>query len=192
MLENNVQTWALTEIGCSVQLGEMAKSKKKKPDDAKKSAPGAGGQERHISENRRAGFKFEILEQIECGMVLLGSEVKSLRENRVSLDEAYVRVRDGELWLVGADIAEYRQATIWNHSPRRPRKLLVKKRQLEKLSVRSHEKGLTLIPLRLYFNERGIVKLMVGVCKGKKLHDKRESLKTADAKRSMDRAVRRK
>jgi len=169
----------------------MAKSKKKKPaEEAKKAV--STGQSRHISENRKAGFKFEILEQIETGIILLGSEVKSLRENRISLDEAYVRVREGELWLVGADIAEYRQATIWNHAPRRPRKLLVHKRQLHKITVRAHEKGLTLIPLRIYFNDRGIVKLMVGVCRGKKLHDKRESLKTADAKRSMDRATRRK
>lgn len=169
----------------------MAKSKKKKPGEVAK-ATGPTDQTRHISENRKASFKFEILEQIECGIVLLGSEVKSLRENRISLDEAYVRVRDGELWLVGADIAEYRQATIWNHAPRRPRKLLVHKRQLGKISVRAHEKGLTLIPLRMYFNNRGIIKLMVGVCRGKKLQDKRQSLKTADAKRSMDRATRRK
>lgn len=149
------------------------------------------GQTRGISENRKASFRFEILEQVECGIVLLGSEVKSLRENRVSLDEAWVRVREGELWLVAADIAEYRQATIWNHEPRRPRKLLVHRRQLNKLVMRAREKGLSLIPLRMYFNDRGIIKVVVGVGRGKKLHDKRESLKKAEAKRSIDRAVRR-
>ncbi len=190
--QNRHSDGALTRFLHCVQLGIMAKSKKKQSDEAKKPAPAAGGQERHISENRKAAFKFEILEKIECGVVLVGSEVKSLRENRISLDEAYVRIREGELWLVGADIAEYRQATIWNHSPRRPRKLLVHRKQLDKLSVRAHEKGLTLIPLRIYFNERGIVKLSVGVCRGKKMHDKRQALKTADAKRTMDRVTRRK
>lgn len=172
-------------------MAKSSKSGKSKGAD-KKTPASAGGQARVISENRKAGFKYEILEQIECGIVLVGSEVKSLRENKVSLDEAYVRVRDGELWLVNADIAEYRQATIWNHPTRRPRKLLVHKRQMDKLTMRAREKGLTLIPLRMLFNERGIIKLVAGVCRGKKLHDKRESLKKADASRNMARAVRRK
>lgn len=174
----------------------MAKDNKsgKSRGEGKKTAAAAsaGGQARSISENRKAGFKYEILEQIECGIVLLGSEVKSLRENRLSLDEAYVRVRDNELWLVNADIAEYRQASIWNHAPRRPRKLLVHRRQMNKLTMRAREKGLTLIPLRMLFNERGVIKLVVGVCRGKKLHDKRESLRKSDAQRNMARAVRRK
>ena len=101
-----------------------------------------------------------------------------------------MRIRDEDLWLVGADIAEYKQATMWNHAPRRPRKLLVHKRQLLKLKQRAVEKGMTLVPLRIYFNARGIVKLMVGVCRGKKLHDKRQSLKSADVKRQIDRAMR--
>ena len=122
--------------------------------------------------------------------MLLGSEVKSLREGHISLDEAYVRVRSGELWLVSADIPEYKQATIWNHEPRRPRKLLAQAAQIRKLAVRANEMGLTLIPLRVYFNERGLVKLMVGVGKGKKVHDKRQTLKTADMKRQIDRAMR--
>ncbi len=151
----------------------------------------APSQSRVISENRKATFKYEILEQVECGIMLVGSEVKSLRENRVSLDEAYARIRSAELWLVSADIAAYRQASIWNHEPRRVRKLLVHKRQLNKLIMRAREKGLTLIPLRMLFNDRGIIKVVVGVCKGKKLHDKRESLKKADAKRSIARESRR-
>ena len=162
----------------------MAKKSKKK------AAKTGGGQSRNISQNRKATHRYEITEQIECGVVLKGSEVKSLRDGKVSLDEAYVRVRDDELWLVGADIPEYKQATIWNHEPKRSRKLLVHAEQFRKLSSRAFEKGLTLIPLRLYFNDRGIVKLMVGVGRGKKLHDKRESLKKADDNRQISRAMR--
>lgn len=162
-----------------------AKPRKGKTDTA------ADGQPQTIAENRKAKHRFEILEQLECGMVLLGSEVKSLRDHKLSLDEAYVRVMQGELWLVGADIAEYRQATIWNHAPKRPRKLLVHKRQRDKLIARTREKGLTLIPVRAFFNERGLVKLVVAVGRGKKSHDKREAIKSAEAKRHINRAQRR-
>ncbi len=148
--------------------------------------------QRMISENRKARHRFEILEHLECGLMLVGSEVKSLREGKVSLDEAYVRLREGSLWLVGADIPEYKQATIWNHDPKRPRKLLVHANQSRKLTGRIQEKGLTLIPLAMYFNERGIAKISVGVCKGKKMFDKRQTLRTADAKRQIQRAARRK
>ena len=163
-----------------------AQKSKKKKSNAKS---GPEDQSKTISENRKARHRFEITEKIECGIVLIGSEVKSLREGHVSLDEAYVRVIDKELWLVGADIAEYRQASFWNHKPKRLRKLLVHQRELKKLSNRAFEKGLTLVPLRLYFNSRGIVKLMLGVGRGKKLHDKRQSLKDADAKRHISREM---
>ena len=166
----------------------MSGKKKKKSQKSKAEDKPAG---KPIAENRRARHRFEILEQIECGIVLKGSEVKSLRAGNISLEEAYVRVSKGELWLVGADVPEYFQANVWNHEPKRPRKLLVHTRQLKKLEVRAHEKGLTLVPLRLFFNERGIAKVIVGVGKGKKLHDKRESLKDADNKRRMDRLARR-
>ncbi len=141
-----------------------------------------------IAQNRRASHRYEIIEKIECGIVLFGSEVKSLRSGHLSLDEAYVRYRDHELWLIGADISEYRQANMWNHDTQRARKLLVHRRQLEKLAERAKERGLTLIPLRMFFNERGIAKLLVGVGRGKKLHDKRQSLKDADTRRQLDRA----
>ena len=168
----------------------MAKKSKQK-NKAKGGNDNQGsGQSRTITENRRATHRFELQEQIECGIVLFGSEVKSLRDGKISLDEAYVRVRQHELWLIGADIPEYPQANMWNHLPKRPRKLLVHARQLRKLSVRAMEKGLTLIPLRMYFNDRGIIKLMVGVGKGKKTYDKREALKNADNKRRMDRMMR--
>ena len=165
---------------------------RKNPSSSAKPKPAAPARpEQTISENRKAKHRFEILEKLECGIVLLGSEVKSLRDHKVSIDEAYVRVRDRELWLVGADIPEYRQATIWNHAPKRPRKLLVQKAQLTKLAVRADERGLTIVPLRIFFSSRGLVKLIIGVGRGKKLHDKREVLKTAEARRSIDRAMRR-
>ncbi len=122
--------------------------------------------------------------------MLIGSEVKSLREGNISLNEAYVRVEKGELWLIGADIAEYRQASFWNHKPKRSRKLLCHKRELEKLKAKAFERGLTLVPLRMYFNARGIVKVIVGVCRGKNLHDKRQVLKDQDNKRRLSREMR--
>ena len=167
----------------------MAAKKSKKQDKAKGKKPAAPDGSKNIAENRKARHKFEILEKLECGIVLHGSEVKSLRDGKISLDEAYVRIRNKEIWLVGADIAEYRQANHWTHAPKRPRKLLVHAKQLDKLSARANEKGFTLVPLRIYLNARGIVKLMVGVCKGKKLFDKREDQKKKDVKRDIDRAM---
>lgn len=124
-------------------------------------------------------------------MILRGSEVKSLRDGKCQLDESYGRVKADTLWLLGCDIAEYPQATFWNHSPKRERQLLVNKREMIKFVNKAKEKGLTLVPLRMYFNERGIVKCEMALCKGMKLHDKREKLKKADARRDIDRAVRR-
>ena len=143
-----------------------------------------------VSDNRKARHRYEILDTVECGMMLLGSEVKSMREGKLSLDEAHIRVKAQELWLVGADIAHYNNAGMWNHDPRRPRKLLVHGREFDKFSGRAHERGLTLIPLKVYFNERGIAKCLMGLAKGKKLHDKRETLKKRDAERGLQRAMR--
>jgi SsrA-binding protein len=146
--------------------------------------------ERVVAENRKARHRFEVLDTLECGMQLTGSEVKSLRDGKLSLDEAYARMKDGTAWLVGADIAEYPQATLWNHVPKRPRKLLLHREELRKFAAKAHEKGLTLVPLKVYFNARGIAKVLIGLCKGKKLHDKRETLKKADSQREMARAMR--
>jgi SsrA-binding protein len=162
--------------------------KKSSKTTAKAQEPAA----RVVAENRKARFRFEILDSIECGIVLVGSEVKSLREGKLSLEEAYARVKQGEVWLVGADIAEYKQATIWNHLPKRPRKLLLKRQEIRKFADKAHEKGLTLVPLKVYITGRGIVKVQLGLCRGKKLFDKRETLKKADAKRDIDRAMRKK
>jgi SsrA-binding protein len=159
----------------------MAKASKKKDDKPA---------ERLVAENRKARFRFEILDTLDCGIQLTGSEVKSLRDGKLSLEEAYARVKEGEVWLVGADIAEYPQATLWNHVPKRPRKLLLHREEREKFANLAHEKGLTLVPLRVYFNARGLAKVQIGLCKGKKLHDKRETLKKADSKREIERALR--
>jgi SsrA-binding protein len=145
---------------------------------------------RLITENRKARHKFEILETLECGLALVGSEVKSLRSGRISLDEAYGRVREGEVWLVGCDIPEYPQATIWNHEPKRPRKMLVHRRELRRFVNQAHEKGLTLVPLKMYFNDRGVAKVLLGLCRGKQMHDKREAIKKADVQRDLARLMR--
>jgi SsrA-binding protein len=141
-----------------------------------------------ISTNRRARHQYEILDQIECGIVLKGSEVKSLRDGKVSLEEAYARIRDNELWLVGCDIAVYPQASILNHEPKRMRKLLLHRRELRKFAEQAGHKGLTLVPLSMYFL-RGKVKVKIAVGRGKKLHDKREALKKTEANREMQRAM---
>ena len=178
----------------------MAKSKNKsrtKPTQpAKKGKPiqGAGKKQdpglTMVAENRKARHRYEIIDSVECGMMLMGSEVKSMREGKLSLDEAYIRAKDNELWLIGADIAHYNNAGMWNHDPRRPRKLLVHAREFKNFAGKAHERGLTLIPLRVYFNQRGIAKCVMGLVKGKKLHDKRETLKKRDADRGLQRAMR--
>ena len=144
-----------------------------------------------ICQNRRAGHRFEILEKLECGIVLTGTEVKSIREKQASIEEGYARIEGQELWLIGAHVATYRFGHDSGHEPLRRRKLLVHRREIAKLRVRVEQKGLTLVPLRLYFNERGIVKLTLGVARGKRQVDKRADMKARDHKREMDRAVHR-
>ena len=168
-------------------MGKKKKPTSKKTGKNKKSDP----QLTMVAENRKARHRYEILDSIECGMMLMGSEVKSMREGKLSLDEAYIRVKDKELWLIGADIAHYNNAGMWNHDPRRPRKLLIHAREFDKFAGRAHERGLTMIPLRVYFNRRGIAKCVMGLVKGKKIHDKRETLKKRDADRGLQRAMRR-
>ena len=144
-----------------------------------------------IAENRKARHNYQVIDSLECGIILLGSEVKSLRDGKCQLDESYGRVRDDRLWLVGCDIAEYPQATVWNHEPKRPRELLVRKREMARFANRAKENGFTLVPLRLYFTPKGIAKCEMGLCRGMKLHDKREKMKKNDARREIERAVRR-
>lgn len=142
----------------------------------------------NICRNRRAAHDYAILDRIECGIVLVGTEVKSLRDGHASLDDAYARLDDGELWLIGAEIPEYLFGNRMNHKPKRPRKLLLHRREIEKFAGKSSERGLTLVPLRMYF-KNGIAKVELAVAKGKQSHDKRESMKAADAKREIARAM---
>ena len=139
-----------------------------------------------IAENRRARFDYAIEEDLECGVVLEGSEVKSLRQGSANIAESYAAVENGELWLVNSYIAPYERA-MFPHEERRRRKLLVSRKELARLWAATAKQGMTLVPLVMYFNDRGIVKLKIGIAKGKKLADKRET----EAKRDWDRQKRR-
>ena len=131
-----------------------------------------------------------MVDTLECGIILVGSEVKSLRVGKISLDEAYGRLRNGELWLVGCDIPEYVEANQFNHPPRRPRKLLLHRREIQKFASKATQQGFTLVPLKMYFKQ-GRAKVLMGVCRGKKAYDKRDAIKKADVKRDIQRMMRR-
>jgi len=146
--------------------------------------------ERVISENRKARHNYLVLDTLECGIALVGSEVKSLRSGGLSLDEAYGRVEGDEVWLVGANIAEYKFSHALNHEPKRRRKLLMHRREMRKFAGQALEKGLTLVPLKMYFKE-GRAKVLMGICRGKQKHDKRDAMKQRETKRDIDRAMRR-
>jgi SsrA-binding protein len=173
-------------------ITQMAKQAKpaKKSGKSKKAGKEDDKNERVISDNRKARHEYHVLDTLECGIVLVGSEVKSLRIGQLSLDEAYGRVDNHEVWLIGANIAEYPFSHALNHEPKRRRKLLMHRREHKKFADQAFEKGLTLVPLKMYFKE-GRAKVLLGICKGKQQHDKRESMKARDSKRDMDRAMRR-
>ena len=155
-----------------------------------KAKPGDNG--KLIAENRKARHNFEIEDTVEAGLVLMGSEVKALREGRANIAESYAKPENGEIWLINAHIPEYRQAGQFNHEPRRPRKLLLKKREIDRLLAATDREGMTIVPLKLYFNQRGIAKLQIGVARGKKMHDKRETQKQRDWDRQKARLLREK
>jgi SsrA-binding protein len=136
-----------------------------------------------VAENRKARFNYAIEDTVEAGIVLTGTEVKSIRNGKATIAESYADAREGEIWLLNANIPEYLQANRFNHLPKRPRKLLLHKRQANKLIGAVEREGMTLIPLKLYFNERGRAKVELALAKGKKLHDKRET----ERNRSWDR-----
>ena len=138
-----------------------------------------------IATNKKALFNYEILETYEAGVVLTGSEVKSIREGRVSLKESYAEIRDGEVFLINCHISSYPAANIFNHEPKRRRKLLLHKREIKRLLGRTTEKGLTLVPTKLYLNDRGIVKVELALAKGKKAYQKREAIRERDREREM-------
>lgn len=167
----------------------MAKKKDGGKEKAKKAAPQGDGT-KTIATNRRARFEYDLLEKVEAGIVLMGTEVKSLRAGKVVLEDAYAEIEKGEAWLLGCEIPEYAQGNWTNHRPKRPRKLLLHRREIERLETKAADKGLTIVPLRLYF-KGGVAKVEICIARGRKLHDKRDAVKTQDAKREMDRAIRR-
>ncbi|MEZ5913616.1 MAG: SsrA-binding protein SmpB [Paracoccaceae bacterium] len=143
-----------------------------------------------IAENRRARYDYAIESDLEAGIVLAGSEVKSLRQGGANIAESYASVEDGELWLINGYIAPFAQAKTWGHEERRKRKLLVSRRELARLWSATAREGMTIVPLRLYFNDRGLVKLKLGIAKGKKLADKRATEAKRDWNRQKQRLLR--
>ena len=141
-------------------------------------------------ENRKAFFDYEIIEKVEAGMALLGSEVKSLRQGGADLKGAFARIDGDECWLVGCNIAPYKQAGVRNHEPLRKRKLLLHRRQIKKIDGKLQQKGLTLVPLRIYFSDNGHAKIELALATGKRQYDKREKIKNREQKRDMDKSMR--
>ncbi len=156
---------------------------------ARKPAKKSGDDEiQVICRNRRALHDYEIHDTLECGLVLTGTEVKSLREGHGLLENAFAKLESNELWLIGSDIPEYTRGNKFNHKPNRPRKLLLHRREIAKFAEKSAQKGLTLVPLRMYFKD-GRAKVEIAIASGKKMHDKRETLKKADAQMDIRRAM---
>ena len=145
------------------------------------------GRNTTIITNRKARFEYQIEEKFEAGLVLTGTEVKSLRHGKASLQEAYCTVRSGEVFVINMNIAEYEMGTYNNHIPTRERKLLLSKKEIAKLQKGLEQKGQTIVPLKMFFNDRNLVKLEIALAKGKKVADKRDSIKDRDTKREMDR-----
>lgn len=137
--------------------------------------------------NRQAGFEYELLDRYVAGMVLMGTEIKSIREGKVNLQDGYCYLSNGEVFVKGINITPYAQGTHYNHEATRERKLLLKRSEIRKLEGKVEEKGLTLVPTRLFINDRGMAKLEFALAKGKKIHDKRDSIKERDAKRELNR-----
>jgi SsrA-binding protein len=143
-----------------------------------------------VADNRRGRFEYEIMQTFEAGLALQGSEVKSLREGRTNLAEAYATMKQGELFLLNSNIPEYREANRFNHDPKRPRKLLLHAKEIQRLAAAISREGLTIIPLKIFFNPRGRAKIDIALAKGKKLHDKRETIKERDWSREKSRLLR--
>ncbi len=142
-----------------------------------------------VASNRQAGYRYELLDRLECGVVLQGTEVKALRDGGAQLKDGFVRVNDGELWLENVHIPPYKPAARENHEPERPRKLLAHRREIERMSARVAERGLTIVPTRIYFKD-GRAKVEIALGRGKDRFDKRQSIKAREQRRDMDRAVR--
>jgi SsrA-binding protein len=144
-----------------------------------------------VARNRQAAYRFELMERFECGIVLTGTEVKSLREGKAQLKDAYASVRDGEVWLIGLYIPPYGPAARDNHDPERPRKLLLHRSEIERLVGKTRERGLTLVPTRIYFSgERSRAKVEIALARGKDLYDKRETIRKREMTRDVQRELR--
>ncbi len=141
--------------------------------------------------NRRATFDYEILEEYVAGVVLVGTEIKSIRMGKAALTDSYCYIDNGELWIKGMNIAEYHWGSYNNHTPKRDRKLLLNRKELNKIERSLQDKGLTVVGLKIFLNDRGLAKVVIGIAKGRKSYDKREYLKANDAKREMDKALKR-
>ena len=141
-----------------------------------------------VAANKKAFRNFEIIEKFEAGMALMGSEVKSLRSGHADLDGSYAKIQKDEVWLVGAKIATYEQAGIHNHEPTRSRKLLLHKAEIRKIQIKLEQRGFTFVPLKIYFNDRGLAKVTVALAKGKRQYDKRQTIADRDQRRDLDRA----
>lgn len=146
---------------------------------------------RVVCRNRKAFHEYEVMDRLECGLVLVGTEVKSMRDGHCLLEEAYAKLDNGELWLIGCEIPEYAMGNRLNHKPKRPRKLLLHRREIEKFAEKASQKGFTMVALSLYF-KNGRAKAEIAVARGKQLHDKRQALKKHDAQRDIQRAMSRK
>jgi len=147
------------------------------------------GEEKTVAQNRKARHDYSIEDSFEAGIVLTGTEIKSVRAGKVSLAEAYARIENGEAWLIGANISPWETGNRFNHEPKRPRKLLLHGDQILALQTRTRAKGLTLIPLKMYITSRGLAKLEVGLGRGKQRHDRRRDIAERDARREVDRAI---
>ncbi|MDP2733244.1 MAG: SsrA-binding protein SmpB [Hoeflea sp.] len=143
-----------------------------------------------VAENRKARFNYEIIDTFETGLVLTGTEVKSLREGKANIADSYANEEGGEMWLINSYVPEYLQANQFNHEPRRRRKILVKAREIARLGQAVQRDGMTLVPLKVYFNDKGTAKLQLALAKGKKLHDKRQTEKERDWNRDKSRLLR--
>ena len=141
------------------------------------------------AENRKARFSYEVLDTIEAGLALTGTEVKSLRQGQANIQESYAAIEGGEIWLINSYVPEYLQGNRFNHEPRRRRKLLLNKREMARLAQSVEREGMTMVPLKIYFNDRGRAKLLLAVARGKKLHDKRETEKQRDWARERGRLM---
>jgi len=158
----------------------MARNKNQKKDEEDGIKP--------ICRNKRAFHEYNVFETLECGIALTGTEVKSLREGQSSLEDAYAKLEGREVWMIGSDIPEYTMGNRMNHKPKRPRKLLLHRREIEKFAGKASERGFTLVPLRMYF-KNGRAKVELAVARGKQQHDKRQDQKTAEAQREIRRAM---